>query len=406
MRAQFLVDPPTVQTKRPAIGRVPRLWHFATEYLLALPLGVLVALVWANADAGSYYRAAQRMAFLVNDVAMAAFFALITKEIIEATVPGGVLHPWRRAASAVVASSGIAIVPVVLFAVLVRVFGEPALVRGWPTVLAVDVAAGYFVARVIFGKHPAIAFFLLLAISANAFGFIALTIVEPTRELRFGTAALLMSAAIGVAVAFRNAKVRSPWPYVTVAGALSWSAFYFGGFHPALALVPIVPFLPHATRDPGFFVDAPPRAKDALNRLERLFRHPAQVALFGFGLVNGGVSFSAVESGVWCLPLAALVGKPIGLLAGVAVGHALGFHLPPGVQRRDLLPLGFISAIGLTMALFFATATVGTGQLLSELKVGTLIGLISGVAAIASAKLVGAGRFHGAAGLSPRRGGI
>ena len=28
-------------------------------------------------------------------------------------------------------------------------------------------------------------------------------------------------------------------------------AFYRGGLHPALALVPIMPFLPHAARDPG-----------------------------------------------------------------------------------------------------------------------------------------------------------
>ena len=35
--------------------------------------------------------------------------------------------------------------------------------------------------------------------------------------------------------------------YVIGPGALSWAGLYLGGFHPALALVPIVPFMPHGT---------------------------------------------------------------------------------------------------------------------------------------------------------------
>lgn len=324
---------------------------------------------------------------------MVVFFALITKEIVEATAPGGVLHPWRHAALPVLASLGIAITPLGLFAFLVRVFGEPMLLRGWTTVLAVDIALGYFVARIIFGRHPAIAFFLLLAISANGLGFIGLAIVDPIKELRLGIAVPLMLAAVGAAFGLRRARVKNFWPYVIFGGGLSWSALFFGGFHPALALLPIVPFLPHAARDPGFFVDATPRAADPLNRLERCCRHPAQVALFFFGLVNAGVPFSALEAGVWSLPLAALVGKPLGLFAGLALGAALGLHLPRGVHWRDMVPLGFVSAAGFTMALFFATATLGPGQMLSELKMGAVLSLGACLVAIGIARVLRLGRF-------------
>lgn len=373
--------------------RFPRLSHFATEYVVALPLGALIALIWANTDAQSYYGVVQPVSFLVNEVAMVAFFALITKEIVEATAPGGVLHPWRHAALPVLASLGLAVVPVVLFSFFVRVFGEPMLVRGWTTVLAVDIALGYFAARIIFGRDPAIAFFLLLAISANGLGFMALAVVDPIKELRLAKALPLIVAAIGTALALRRARVQSFWPYVIIGGGLSWSALFVGGFHPALALLPIVPFLPHAARDPGFFVDAPPRAADALNRLEVWFRHPGQAALFGFGLVNGGVAFGALEAGVWSLPLATLVGKPLGLLLGVALGTALGLHLPRGVTWRDLVPLGFISAAGFTMALFFATATIGPGQMLSELNMGAVLSVGSCIVAVGMARLLRAGRF-------------
>jgi Na+/H+ antiporter NhaA len=60
---------------------------------------------------------------------------------------------------------------------------------------------------------------------------------------------------------------------------------------------------------------------------------------------------------------------------------------------RDLVPLGLISATGFTMALFFATASVGPGQLLAELKMGALISVGSCAAAIAAARLLRVGRL-------------
>lgn len=391
MKAELLLDAPRSRAR--AGGAFPRLWRFATEYLLALPLGAAVALIWANADTESYFRFVYATSFIVNDVAMVFFFALITKEVVEASAPGGVLHPWRRAAMPVVAALGPTIVALLAFSVLVRVLDEPMVGRGWTTVLAVDLAVGYFAARIIYGPHAAVPFFLLLAISANLLGFLALAAADPIHEVHPGIVLPLMAVALATAYVLRRTNIRSFWPYVIVAGGLSWCALYFGGFHPALALLPIVPFLPRAARDPGFFVDAPARAADPLNRLELWVRHPAQAALFAFALVNAGVPFRALETGVWALPLATLLGKPIGLLLGAAAGTALGLHLPRGVHWRDLVVLGFISATGFTMALFFATATIGAGPVLAEIKMGALLGIGGCVIAIAAARLLRTGRF-------------
>ena len=71
----------------------PRAWHFALEYLVALPVGAGIALTWANLAPESYFRMAGRLAFGVNDVAMVLFFGSITKEIVEAVLPGGLLTP-------------------------------------------------------------------------------------------------------------------------------------------------------------------------------------------------------------------------------------------------------------------------------------------------------------------------
>ena len=62
---------------------------------MLLPLGALIALVWANVAPESYFRFVYAIEFVINDIAMVFFFALIAKEVVEATAPGGVLHPWR-----------------------------------------------------------------------------------------------------------------------------------------------------------------------------------------------------------------------------------------------------------------------------------------------------------------------
>jgi Na+:H+ antiporter, NhaA family len=183
------------------------------------------------------------------------------------------------------------------------------------------------------------------------------------------------------------------WPYVIAGGGLSWAALYLGGFHPAFALLPILPFLPHAPRDPGFFVDAPPEARDALNTFERWVRYPAQVALFFFALVNAGIPFRGLEWGTLAVPVAVLAGKPIGLLAAAALAALAGFHLPERVTWRELIVMGFITAAGFTVALFFATATMAPGQMLRETSMGVLIGLSAIGAAFAAARLLRTGRF-------------
>jgi NhaA family Na+:H+ antiporter len=375
------------------LGAVPRLSQFAVEHLLLLPLGALIAMVWVNVEPESYYRFTYSIAFAVNDVGMVLFFALMTKEVVEATVTGGVLHPWRRALVPVIAAIGAIVLPALLLGPVVGMLDEPVLVIGWPVVLATDLAVSYFAARIIFGQHPVVPFLLLLAIASDAIGFVALAVFNATRDLHLGPGALILIAAAGLAAGLRRARVMSFWPYILGAGGLSWYALFWSGLHPALALVPIMPFLPHARRDPGFFVDAPPDAKDTLNRFEIWWRYPAQVALFFFGLVNAGVPFGALEPGTLGVPIAVLVGKPIGILVATGCAVAAGLHLPQRVGWRELLVMGFLAAIGFSVGLFFSAALLPPGQLRSETSMGVLLSLAGAPIAFLSARLLGVGRF-------------
>lgn len=378
---------------RPAASGMPRLWHFVSEYLLVLPAGAVIALIWANTWPESYFRMSLGIEFLVNDVLMVLFFGLVMKEVVEATVPGGVLHPWRRAALPLAASAGLTLVPLLAFVALVPVFDEPRMRQGWPAVFAVDLAFGYFVVRMIFEKGPVVPFFLLLGICANALGVLALG-MSAAITVQLVLLGALMSAAVTATVVLRAYRVRTFWPYILVPGVLSWSALYFGGFEPALALVPIVPFLPHGRRDPGFFVDASPKAHDALSRFELWARQPAQAALFLFGLVNAGVPLSSLYWGALSLPLALFAARPVGLLAGVGLAQLGGLHLPRGVTWRELVVVGLIGSMGFTAALFFATAALPAGPTLSAIKIGALVSLLGGAMAFASAAALRCGRFR------------
>jgi Na+/H+ antiporter NhaA len=87
---------------------------------------------------------------VVKDVAMALFFGLIGKEIVEATIPGGVLHPWRRAALPFAASAGLTVVPVAL------VFATAAVGPG-PTLSAIKMGALVSVAGIVVALGTAVA---------------------------------------------------------------------------------------------------------------------------------------------------------------------------------------------------------------------------------------------------------
>jgi len=375
------------------VSRFREFLTFAVDHSLVLPLGAAIALVWANTSTESYSVFAYRLRFAVNDIGMVFFFALAAKEIVEATAPGGALHTWRRAALPAVAAVGGMIAPALLYIVYANAVHQPALLRGWAIPCATDIAFSFLVARGIFHRHPAIPFLLLLAIADDALGLVILALFYPVGQIHLAVGAALMSAALAVSFVLRRNRVRIFWPYIVAGGALSWVALFSGGLHPALALVPIVPFLPHAARDPGLFVESPATLHDPLTEFERWWKYPVQVVLFFFGLVNAGVEFHTIDHGTWAVLIAILVGKPIGIGAAVAVAVAAGLRLPQRLDSRDVIVVGCAAGIGFTVALFFATAAFRPGPLLDQTKLGALLSVGSAVIAFGAARLLGVGRF-------------
>ena len=435
-----------------------RVWNFVTNYSLLLILGALIALVWANTNPHSYHqfvefplwfnnfvgvessywlknygadyqiaevgtRKVLSLHYLVNDVLMAFFFAIAAKEVWEAVILKNGSLRGKKAATPLVATVGGMVGPISVYLGLAYFLGSEtydAVARGWAIPTATDIAFSYLVGRLVCGAgHPAVRFLLLLAIADDAAGLIILAVFYPSGEL--APEWLLLSVFAAVAVYFffnrlprqmdRGKESRptstwvrnklSFWPYL-IAGCLSWYGFQEAGIHPALGLLPIVVTLPHADRAFGIFSEAEQYLTDLLNHTEHLLKHPVEVVLFFFGLLNAGVEFSSIGSPTWLVLAGLIIGKPFGvLLFGWLAAGPMGLGLPKGMRIIDLFVIGCVAAIGFTVSLFIAsvafdsTTMIGDVPVKEAAKMGALFSFAAAIISIIAGKVTGVVKQNG-----------
>ena len=370
------------------------------EFSIPLITGVVAGLIWANLDPKGYQRVLHyspfgehhpfTFHFFANDIFMVFFFGIATKEITEACLPGGALNPVRRAVNPLLGTLGGVVGPALVYLLVVQLAGEPDLVRGWGVPTATDIALAWLVARMVFGeRHPAVSFLLLLAVADDGIGLAIIAIFYPDPVHPVQPVFLLgVVGAMALAHGLRRLRVQSPWPYVVVAGGLSWACLYLGHLHPALALVPIVPFLPSAQRDIGLFVEVE-GMHDTLSRFEHGLKRPVDFGLAMFGVANAGVTFSDLGPATLAVAVALVVGKPLGITLMSSLGHRLGFALPDGMTHRTLLLAGVVAGMGLTVALFVAGVAFTEPEAQGAAKMGALASGGAAVVALGLARLLG-----------------
>lgn len=385
---------------------------FLFENSLFLILGAVVGLVWANLDHPGYEallhlplwendwigepHGAHRLVtlhFLVNDMLMAVFFAIAGKEVWESFLPGGALANPKKAATPLIATLGGVVMPALVYLGGAAALGQLAEVgRGWAIPCATDIAFSYMVARLIFGAgHAAIPFLLLLAIADDAIGLVILAVFYPQEELR-PAFLLLALVAMGICWVLRHLRVATFWPYLLVAGTVSWLGFALSGLHPALGFLPIIPMMPHAHVDRGLFDWREYAQKDTLNEFEHWWKNPVELILGAFGLLNAGVVLSSVGSPTYLVLAGLLLGKPLGIWGFGALASRLGFGLPAGLRLRDLVTIGCAAAIGFTVALFVATVAFPAGPVQDAAKMGALASFAAALLTWIVAKLIGVER--------------
>lgn len=404
--------------------------NFLQEFSLPLIAGVILGLVAANVNHHWYemvvdfhplghdvyvFGHALTLHFIINGMFMCLFFGIAAKEITESTLPGGVLNPLRRAINPLVGTLGGVFGPVGLYFLMAWIFyggsdAFGAVANGWAIPTATDIALAWLVARVVFGPlHPAVNFLLLLAVVDDAIGLVIIAVFYPDPHHPVEPLWLLATVG-GMAVVYilRRLRVRW-WPvYILTGGSLSWVGLAGAGVEPALALAPIVPFLPHTAHANGAegehdhghehqSISAPhPRATDAhheghsvLEQFEHHLKMFVDFGLFFFAFANAGVPFTSIGLVTLMVLVALIVGKGIGVALFSWLAEKVGFPLPDGMGIRHLVVTGVIAGLGLTVALFVAgKAFPGDSPFQEPGKMGAVLSIVAALVAYVLGKVL------------------
>ena len=385
------------------MDRVKRNISLMQEFSVPLLTGVLAALGWANFAPQSYHAflfnpvlGRLNVHFITNDIFMVFFFGIAAVEITQSFLPGGDLHPVKKAVNPLLATVGGVLGPAVVYLVLNQAIGSDALQRGWGIPTATDIALAWLAARMIFGSgHPAVSFLLLLAVADDGIGLAIIAVYYPDPHFPVEPLWLLLTA-LGMVVAYglRRRGVRTYWPYVLAGGGLSWAGLFAAHLHPALALVFIIPFLPHAPREDKHFFEENGEDRSPLARYEHEWKLIVDFGLLLFGLANAGVELSAVGAATWLVLVSLLAGKSIGILSLGALAEALGFPLPTGMSKKDLLLAGIIAGIGFTVALFVAGEAFSDPVIQGAAKMGAMLSIGAVFIALPLGKILNVGRVR------------
>ncbi len=332
------------------------------------------------------------LAFIINDILMALFFAIAAKEVWESLLPGGALANPRKAATPLLATVGGILGPALVYLAGSYFTGTHVTYGdGWAIPCATDIAFSYLIARFIFGPgHPAIAFLLLLAIADDAAGLMILAVFYPQAPIVPQWLLLTVVAMLG-AMMLRRMRVHSHWAYIAGPGALCWFSFYQAHIHPALGLVPIITLLPHAQTDLGFYAREELDRDDTLNEFEHFWKTPVEFILGAFGLANAGVVFSSLGTGTWLVLAGLLIGKPVGItLLTLFAEKGLKLEKPAGMDYRHVVTLGMVAGIGFTVALFVSVAAFTVaGPVQDSVKMGALLSFAAAPLAIVLGRTLG-----------------
>jgi len=409
--------------------------------------GIIVALVWSNADPDSYERCVGAghdawsitgdwtlmghpitVHFVINDIFMVFFFGIAAKEVTESCLPGGSLNPPKKAFSPLFATIGGVSGPVLTYVVLCLAFwstgsfdgytldasgsgsgsgsvtsggsggssgsGQGAaeavklatILNGWGVPTATDISLAWMVAVQVFPfHHPAIDFLLLLAVADDAIGLIIIAVAYPNPDHAFNPVYLLLvlGGAVTCFILRRVFRMQHWSPYVILGGVMTWLGLIGAALHPALALCFVVPFMP--SRPPI----SKPKQMPALHAFEHDLKLFVDLGMFAFTLANAGVRLQYVGALTWIILLSLIVGKIIGISFFVLATDACKLAPLNGEISKpaDVMMVGSMAAIGLTVALFVSGEAFEDTRLQGEAKLGALLSGLMGAVCLGVSSL-------------------
>ncbi|WP_051849073.1 Na+/H+ antiporter NhaA [Thiomonas sp. FB-Cd] len=304
----------------------------------------------------------------INDALMALFFLQVGIEIKREWLFGALANARSRALPVAAALGGMA-VPAMVFVAINA--GHAKALAGWAVPAATDIAFALgFMALLARGLPPQARIFLTAVAVLDDLG--AVLIIAAFYTARISGPMLGASVAIVLLmVLLQGFGVRRAWPYLFL-GVVLWGFVLKSGVHATVAGVLAGILLPQ-TREGGAGVNV----EHALAPFVSWLILPL-FALANAGVQLGGAGLALLGHGVtWGVALGLVLGKPVGILAGVGATVMVVGGLPPGYSWRLMLPIAAFCGVGFTMSLFIAgLAFGGDVQEFDAAKIGVLLGTV------------------------------
>lgn len=353
---------------------------------LLLLVATVVALVWANSPWRETYAALGAvtvgpealhldlsLSTWAADAVLAVFFFVVGLELKHELVAGSLRNP-REAAVPVLAAVGGVALPSLLYLLVVVGSGDAGHRDGWAIPAATDIAFALAVLAV-FGKGLPVALRVFLLTLAVVDDLIAISIIALFYSSDLAPLWLLPALALVALFALLARRRRVPVVLLVPIAVVVWVLVHESGVHATVAGVVLGLVVP-ALAVHGESGSRAHRWAEAFNPWSTVVALPV-FAFFAAGVTvveDGGPVQLLSEEVALGVVAGLVVGKVVGVLGTTAlVVRLTPFRLAQGIGVRDLLPVGFLTGIGFTVALLIAELSFADEHFVEAGKAGVLV---------------------------------
>jgi NhaA family Na+:H+ antiporter len=330
----------------------------------------------------------------VEDGLLAVFFCCVGLELKTEIMTGALRSP-RRALLPVCAAAGGMLAPAGVFlAIMALAGGSAAQLRGWAIPTATDIAFALGAAALLARGLPRglRVFLLTLATADDLLGILIIAFVYTDAVHLIPLGASLLAVALWMVLLRTAGGRRIPDPVrvaaLIVLAVAAWGAMHASGVHATIAGVllgltaPARPLRPRKAE----WASAPVLRSRIEPLSNRLVLPLYALVAASVPIVGAGIDAETIRIAA-AVAVALLIGKPLGVLATVALLTRWdALSLPEGARRvRDLVPVTLLTGIGFTVSLLLAELSLPDPTDVSAARLGVLAGTAGSIALAAVA---------------------